>query len=329
MPHFDDQDRAYFALLRKYIDAATAHAWQQQAEQTLQQLNHGDASTWMQALQSLTTSDDTKLLLDQDVVSCIPTGEMSRDRSQQIESALLSLRPWRKGPWQMASTFVDSEWRSDLKYQRIAPLLTKLEHQSVLDVGCGNGYFALRLLGQGAKWVLGVDPTLLYRAQFMAFRRLACGNTESLAANVLPLRLEALAEVKPIFDLILSMGVIYHQRDAFMHLQQLQRWLKPDGQLILETLIVEGDEPLYPSGRYARMRNVYQIPSVSSLVDQLATLKFSNIQCVDVSTTTNREQRTTAWMPFESLAAALHPTDPTRTIEGYPAPRRALLHARA
>ncbi|MCB1873099.1 MAG: DUF1698 domain-containing protein, partial [Gammaproteobacteria bacterium] len=30
---------------------------------------------------------------------------------------------------------------------------------------------------------------------------------------------------------------------------------------------------------------------------------------------------------FESLADYLNPSDPTRTVEGYPAPRRAILAA--
>ena len=43
----------------------------------------------------------------------------------------------------------------------------------VLDVGCGNGYYARRLLGAGAAAVVGVDPTLLFSRQSAAFDRYA------------------------------------------------------------------------------------------------------------------------------------------------------------
>jgi tRNA (mo5U34)-methyltransferase len=39
------------------------------------------------------------------------------------------------------------------------------------------------------------------------------------------------------------------------------------------------------------------------------------------------EQRRTTWMPFESLAHALDRNDPSRTVEGYPAPRRVAIIA--
>jgi tRNA (mo5U34)-methyltransferase len=46
---------------------------------------------------------------------------------------------------------------------------------------------------------------------------------------------------------------------------------------------------------------------------------------VAVTDTTVHEQRSTEWMPFESLAEALDPDDPSRTIEGLPAPMRAIV----
>ncbi|MEW8068099.1 MAG: DUF1698 domain-containing protein, partial [Candidatus Thiodiazotropha endolucinida] len=44
--------------------------------------------------------------------------------------------------------------------------------------------------------------------------------------------------------------------------------------------------------------------------------------------TTIEEQRATEWMRFESLADYLDPADRSLTIEGYPAPRRAVFVAR-
>ncbi len=107
--------------------------------------------------------------------------------------------------------------------------------------------------------------------------------------------------------------------------------LQRGGELVLETLVVEGDEntALVPAGRYARMRNVWFLPSTAMLARWLQRCGFEQVRVVDVSTTTVEEQRSTDWMRFESLSACLDPADASLTIEGYPAPRRAVLVARA
>jgi len=51
------------------------------------------------------------------------------------------------------------------------------------------------------------------------------------------------------------------------------------------------------------------------------------VEIVDVGQTSVEEQRRTPWMTFHSLAQFLDPDDPGLTIEGLPAPRRAILTA--
>jgi tRNA (mo5U34)-methyltransferase len=75
------------------------------------------------------------------------------------------------------------------------------------------------------------------------------------------------------------------------------------------------------------MANVWFIPSCATLVNWLQRCGFQNARVVDVSTTSLEEQRTTDWMRFQSLADSLDPTDRTLTVEGLPAPRRAVLLA--
>ena len=48
----------------------------------------------------------------------------------------------------------------------------------------------------------------------------------------------------------------------------------------------------------------------------------------DVSITTVEEQRGTDWMRFQSLSDYLDPADHSRTVEGLPAPMRAVIVAR-
>ena len=114
-----------------------------------------------------------------------------------------------------------------------------------------------------------------------------------------------------------------------MHLRELRSRLRSGGQLVLETLIIDapGQQVLVPEDRYARMRNVWQVPSASSLVAWLAEAGFEQPRVVDVTLTGIEEQRATPWMQFESLADALDPGDPGLTVEGHPAPRRAVVLA--
>ena len=195
----------------------------------------------------------------------------------------------------------------------------------MLDVGCGNGYYAYRMREAGADVVIGVDPTILYVMQFLAvntFRR-----DERIL--VLPVRLHELPSPAKRFDTTFSMGVLYHQRSPIDHLRELRDTLRPGGQLVLETLFLPGDDPAArtPPGRYARMKNVWLLPTIGELSTWLQRTGYREIEIVDTSVTTVDEQRATEWMPFESLADALDPNDPTKTVEGLPAPRRVVVTA--
>jgi len=113
------------------------------------------------------------------------------------------------------------------------------------------------------------------------------------------------------------------------HLMGLKHKLVPEGQLVLETLVIEGDDDalLEPNGRYARMGNVWKLPSPGLAARWLNQAGFQEIRIVDVGTTSLSEQRRTVWMTFHSLKEFLDPNDPSLTIEGFPAPRRAILTA--
>jgi tRNA (mo5U34)-methyltransferase len=75
------------------------------------------------------------------------------------------------------------------------------------------------------------------------------------------------------------------------------------------------------------MRNVGTIPGSKLLLSWLEEAGFSNAGIVDISKTTSREQRKTDWMTFESLEDFLDPNDSDKTIEGHPAPIRAVVLA--
>jgi tRNA (mo5U34)-methyltransferase len=246
--------------------------------------------------------------------------------AQHLREVLMRLHPWRKGPLELGGVLIDTEWRSDWKWERIRPFLN-LENQRVLDIGCGNGYFGWRMLAAGARLVVGIDPTLVFVMQWLACRHFA-GNVPNF---VLPLGIEDLPAGPASFDAVFSMGVLYHRRNPVEHLEQIRALLRPAGALVLETLVMPNETHgavLVPSPRYARMRNVWAIPTIDSLLGWVTEAGFKKPRLIDVSATTTAEQRSTEWMRFDSLAEALDPADATQTLEGYPTPTRALLLAR-
>ena len=283
---------------------------------------------WLEPLQALTDErmsesahgDFTRW---QDAV----TGLRSASGTAEKRALLLQLAPWRKGPFDVGGVHIDAEWRSDLKWQRLEGAIESLAGRRVLDVGCGNGYFALRMADAGAAAVLGIDPTLLYVMQFLA----VTAHMEQPPVVVLPLRLNELPGACHAFDTTFSMGVLYHQRSPLEHLRELRATLRPGGQLVLETIFIPGEESCActPVDRYARMRNVWLLPTIAELTTWLRRTGFRNVEIVDTAITTSDEQRSTEWMSFESLAEALDPHDPTRTVEGWPAPRRVVVTATA
>lgn len=250
---------------------------------------------------------------------------LSEGERKRITHLLKSFSPWRKGPFSLYDIELDAEWRSDWKWQRLLPHISNLEGQTVLDVGCNSGYHLWRMVGAGAKLAVGIDPMPLFLCQFEAIRKLL-GNDQR--AHFIPVGIEDMPKLNA-FDSVFSMGVLYHRRSPLDHIYQLKEQLRTGGQLILETLVIEGDihQALVPGERYAQMRNVYFIPSIPTMVNWLTKCGFKNINVVDVSITSLEEQRKTEWMTTESLIDFLDPNDHSKTIEGYSAPMRAVFIA--
>ena len=243
----------------------------------------------------------------------------------RIYKLLHELKPWKKGPYNIYGLEIDTEWRSDFKWERLKNHIKPLTGRKVLDVGCGNGYHCWRMRGAGAELVIGIDPFLTFVAQFAAISHFI----ESEQVYVLPIGIEALPEGLRMFDTVFSMGVLYHRRSPFDHLAELKNCLKSEGELVLETLVIDGKrgEVLVPEGRYSKMHNVWFIPSCLTLESWLKRAGLKNIRLIDINQTTTEEQRRTEWMVFESLSYFLDPKDNNKTLEGYPAPKRAIFLA--
>jgi tRNA (mo5U34)-methyltransferase len=326
---------AFDPFLRRLADLA-GRGWAEPLRcLTAERLNptrHGDLPAWLAAVEHLPDIEPLETNLDTACIRVEGGGPLAASAMTRLRAGMDALHPWRKGPFCLHGLRIDAEWRSDRKWARLAGAIAPLDGRRVLDVGCGNGYYGYRALGGGAELVLGVDPTLRFVMQFLALNRYF--RDDRLA--VLPAAdtdLPAVGSPGP-FDTLFSMGVLYHRRDPLAHLARLRGSLRRGGQLVLETLVLpsgaggrDAEDILYPPGRYARMRNVHAIPGVPALTAWVREAGFRRIEVVDITPTTTEEQRSTPWMRFESLDRCLDPEEPTRTVEGHPAPTRAVLVA--
>jgi tRNA (mo5U34)-methyltransferase len=285
----------------------------------------GEWREWESVIQALPDVNTTSYALNEDAITLQCTPDLTEEQKNTLQELLMQLHPWRKGPYQLFDIFINTEWRSDWKWQRIAPHLSDLTNRLVLDVGCGSGYHCWRMRGAGAKLVVGIDPMAKFLFQFEVFKKYMPNESVFL----LPLMCEDLPSNMQAFDTVFSMGVLYHRKSPFEHLDELKKSLCSGGELVLETLVIDGDENtvLIPKDRYAQMRNVWFLPSVKDLEKWLKRAGFVNIRTVDIDQTSIEEQRTTDWMTFLSLQDFLDPNDNNKTIEGYPAPKRATLIA--
>lgn len=280
---------------------------------------HADAKIWSNQLRQLPMPAHVNLCIE-DVVQISAKPELTTGEKKRLVHILKQFMPWRKGPFRLFDVHIDTEWRSDFKWQRIAEHVDSLQGKRVLDVGCGSGYHLFRMLQDGAEQVIGIDPTTLFFYQFQIFKQYLPQHN----LHFLPLGIEDFPP-SHAFDTVFSMGVFYHRPDPLLFLKQLKQQLRKGGQLVLETLVIEGDESsvLLPLDRYAQMRNVYFLPSIPAMLIWLKKAGFKDVKLVDDSITSVDEQRSTPWMTNHSLSDFLDPNDKSKTIEGYSAPRRA------
>lgn len=310
------------------LDAIGLEQWSQQLRQTipakLSEDGHGKMTGWQTALAALPDITPTSIDLKSQVRIGLPSDLTDEDHEMFMQN-LSAFHPWRKGPYDLFGIDLNTEWRSDWKWQRLLPHIQPLTGRKILDIGGGNGYHGWRMLGEGAELVLGIDPTLVFVMQYQLMQHYIGESNH----YVLPIGIEDLPKKLACFDTVFSMGVLYHRRSPLDHLYELRSCLRSGGELVLETLVIEGEEgvALMPEGRYAKMRNVWFFPTIPTMELWLRRCGFKDVRCVDINTTNTEEQRATQWMTFESLVDFLDPNDQSKTIEGYPAPIRAIFTA--
>ena len=253
----------------------------------------------------------------------IQTEDIDFKNLKKIKDLAWQLKPWRKGPFELFDIFIDSEWKSYIKYNLLEPYFD-LKDKCVADIGCNNGYYLFRMLKQKPKKLVGFDPSIHYKTQFDFINHFIKAPIEFELLGI-----EHLPFYEHKFDVIFCLGVLYHRTDPINALKALKNSLNKDGYLILDTFMIDGDEPyvLTPENRYSKIPNVYFVPTIKALENWCKRAKFSKFEVLEIKKTDTNEQRKTKWIEGESLENFLDPNDENLTLEGYPAPKRVYVKA--
>jgi len=273
-------------------------------------------------IQSINT-DNLKCEL-KDWVTIGDNQTLDSDDFKLLEESVKKLIPWRKGPFSLAGLEIDSEWQSNKKYNLLRPYFD-LKDKIVADVGCNNGYYMFRMLEDNPKRLVGFDPAPHFNIQFNIVNHFVKSDIKFELLGV-----EHIAYYEHKFDFIFMLGVLYHRSDPISSLKSLNRALNKGGEIIVDSFMIDGDQEicLTPYDRYAMIPNIYFIPTVNCFKNWLNRAGFVDIELIEITTTDSDEQRVTPWTFEQSLDNFLDENDKTKTVEGYPAPKRAYLKAR-
>lgn len=260
-----------------------------------------------------------------DAITIGSASECSVSEQSEIYRALKAFMPWRKGPFSIFGVEIDAEWRSEKKWNRIEPQLPDLCNKVIADIGCNNGYYMFRMTPHQPRFVLGFEPSVQHYYCFKALNGMAVFNNLEIDL----LGIEHIGLFPETFDVIFLMGVIYHRSSPVDALRDVYSALKPGGIVIIESQAIPGEEPvaLFPEKTYAKVPGTYFVPTGSCLRNWILRAGFSSADLFFSHPMSSDEQRRTSWMVFESYEDFIDPDNPSRTIEGFPAPYRVFLKA--
>ncbi|GIT99432.1 tRNA 5-methoxyuridine(34)/uridine 5-oxyacetic acid(34) synthase CmoB [Sulfurovum sp. TSL1] len=276
---------------------------------------------FQEAIGSLKTYEDVEVKLGDRVE--VQIKDLTPQDARQIKETALLMKPWRKGPFQINDLFIDAEWQSQIKYNLLEPHFN-LKGKIVGDIGCNNGYYLFRMLSQSPKKLIGFDPSAIYYSQFQFINHFI---KSDIVYELLGVEHVEFYEHK--FDTLFCLGVLYHRSDPVAMLKSLFKGLHKGGELILDTFMIdgEGEMCLTPRDRYSKIPNIYFVPTVNALKNWCFRAGFETVEVLEIMKTEPTEQRKTEWIETQSLEDFLDPDDHTKTVEGYPAPKRVYIKA--
>ena len=297
----------------------TLHSIQEERKKWLQWKNIAPLRALLETLPACEAK------LDVECAVRIEVPYMTVEVQEAVYDAAWAMRPWRKGPFEVCGTFIDSEWRSNIKFDLIKDSVD-LKDKTVADIGCNNGYYMFRMLHYKPRALVGFDPSPLFMTQFELINHFVQG---PIVYELLGVEHFGLYPTK--FDVAFCLGVLYHRSDPISTLKSIRSGLVKGGTLVLDTFMIDGDADivLTPKDRYAKIPNIYFVPTVCALKNWCHRAGFVDMEVIAITPTLQEEQRKTAWIEGESLDTFLDPNDASITVEGYPAPKRVYMKMRA
>lgn len=182
-----------------------------------------------------------------------------------------------------------------------------------------------RMAAHQPAFVLGFEPFVQHYYCFNLLNGFA--RQKQLRTELLGI--EHLRLFPQCFDVIFCLGILYHRPSPLDALKDLLTALKPGGTLLLESQAIPGEESiaLFPEKTYAKVPGTWFVPTASCLKNWLERSGFQQVRLFCQHAMSAQEQRRTEWMCFESFQDFIDKQDPSRTIEGYPAPWRVFFRA--
>jgi tRNA (mo5U34)-methyltransferase len=319
-----------------YLDPITLHYPALKNLEKINELRHEKfiflkRKCWNELIEKFTklpTAENTifQVIPENGVISVTAEKTLTTTEQENINSIIQLLKPWRKGPYSIFNHNIEAEWQSNLKWKRLLTYCNlDLANKTIADIGCSNGYYMFRAAELNPKCVIGFEPVEQNFFSFHLFQHYL--RSSKLAFELLGV--EHITLFPNFFDLIFCMGIIYHRRNPLKMLRNIYDALKSEGELILESLVIPGDDPtaLFPKERYCQMPNVYFMPTAECLKNMLLRTGFKDVQITHVQKLSTAEQRKTCFSTEQSLEDWLT-TNQTQTIEGYPAPWQAIITGR-
>ncbi len=260
-----------------------------------------------------------------DIVTIGRKKDISPQDHTRLTEVLHGFMPWRKGPFRIFDIDIDAEWRSERKWNRLQPELPDLENKIIGDIGCNNGYYMFRMVPYRPKLVLGFEPYIHHYYTFRTLNRFAC--QENLQVELLGI--EHLPLFPECFDVLFCLGILYHRQSPIDALRDIYTALKPGGTMLIESQAIPGagSMALFPEKTYAKVPGTWFVPTADCLRNWLLRCGFREVEKFCMHPMSNQEQRKTQWMTFESYDDFIDASDPSRTVEGYPAPWRVFFKA--
>jgi tRNA (mo5U34)-methyltransferase len=275
-----------------------------------------------EAIRGLPKINDVQIKIGDSIE--IILNNLSLEDEKYIYDTAKLIQPWRKGPFQISTTFIDSEWQSYIKYDLLKPYFN-ITNKIVGDIGCNNGYYLFRMMAENPKKLVGFDPSSIPYCQFKFLEHFI---QSGIKYELLGIEHVEFYEHK--FDILFCLGVLYHRPNPIGSLKSLYKGLNWGGELILDTFMIDGEDEicLTPKKRYSKIPNIYFIPTVNALKNWCYRAGFEEVEVLEISKTKLEEQRKTEWINTESLDDFLDNEDDSKTVEGYPAPKRVYIKAK-